>query len=58
MQQPSQSRIDEIRRHIEKLGITEQDIADAVKWAREDERNQTGSTQNPPTDTNLTTHIE
>jgi hypothetical protein len=29
------SRLDEIRAHIEKLGITEQDIADAVAWARQ-----------------------
>jgi hypothetical protein len=49
MEQPSQDRLDEIRRHIEKLGITEQDIADAVKWARENERNQTASMQNLPT---------
>jgi hypothetical protein len=30
------SRLDEIHAHIEKLGITEQDVADAIKWARED----------------------
>jgi hypothetical protein len=53
MQQSSQDRIDEIRRHIEKLGITEQDIADAVRWAREDERNQTDSTQNPPAEPSI-----
>jgi len=29
------SHLDEIHEHIEKLGITEQDIADAIKWARE-----------------------
>jgi hypothetical protein len=29
------SSLDEIHVHIEKLGITEQDIADAIKWARE-----------------------
>jgi len=28
------SRLDEIRAHLEKLGITEQDITDAVAWAR------------------------
>lgn len=28
------SRIEEIWDHIEKLGITEKDIDDAVKWAR------------------------
>jgi Cu/Ag efflux pump CusA len=27
-------RLAEIREHIERLGITEQDVADAVKWAR------------------------
>jgi hypothetical protein len=30
-----QKRLTEIREHIERLGITEQDIADALKWARE-----------------------
>jgi len=30
-------RLAEIREHIERLGITEQDVADAVKWARETE---------------------
>jgi hypothetical protein len=29
------SRIEEVWAHIEKLGITEQDIDDAVRWARE-----------------------
>jgi hypothetical protein len=29
------SSLDEIHAHIEKLGITEQDISDAIKWARE-----------------------
>ncbi|MGQ0530625.1 MAG: AbrB/MazE/SpoVT family DNA-binding domain-containing protein [Panacagrimonas sp.] len=28
------SRIEEVWRKIEKLGITEQDIEDAVQWAR------------------------
>lgn len=27
-------RSDEVRRKIEKLSITEEDVADAVKWAR------------------------
>ena len=30
-------RLAEIREHIERLGITEQDVADAVKWARKTE---------------------
>ncbi len=29
------SRADEIRLRLEELGINEQDVADAVKWARE-----------------------
>jgi bifunctional DNA-binding transcriptional regulator/antitoxin component of YhaV-PrlF toxin-antitoxin module len=29
------SKADEVRRHLADLGITEQDIADAVAWARE-----------------------
>jgi hypothetical protein len=29
------SHLDDIHAHIEKLGITEQDVADAIKWARE-----------------------
>lgn len=29
------SKADEARLYLENLGITEQDIADAVKWARE-----------------------
>ena len=29
------SRIEEVWEHIERLGITEQDIDDAVRWARE-----------------------
>lgn len=29
------SRADEVRERLEELGITEQDVADAVKWARE-----------------------
>ena len=29
------SRIEEVWAHIEKLGITEQDVDDAVRWARE-----------------------
>ncbi len=34
--QPLQrSRADEVRVHLEELGITEQDVADAIKWARE-----------------------
>jgi len=29
------SRIEEVWAHLEKLGITEQDVSDAVRWARE-----------------------
>jgi hypothetical protein len=29
-----QARLQEIREHIARLGITEQDVADAVAWAR------------------------
>lgn len=29
------SKADEVRLYLEDLGITEQDITDAVKWARE-----------------------
>jgi hypothetical protein len=29
------SRLEEIWAHLEKLGITEQDVSDAVRWARE-----------------------
>jgi hypothetical protein len=29
------SRIEEVWAHLEKLGITEQDVTDAVAWARE-----------------------
>lgn len=29
-----ESRADEVRDHLERLGITEADIRDAVKWAR------------------------
>ena len=31
------SRIEEVWAHLEKLGITEQDVNDAVTWARETE---------------------
>jgi hypothetical protein len=31
------SRIEEVWTHLEKLGITEQDVSDAVRWARETE---------------------
>jgi hypothetical protein len=31
------SRIEEVWAHLEKLGITEQDVSDAVRWARENE---------------------
>jgi hypothetical protein len=31
------SRVDEVWEHLEKLGITEQDVNDAVAWARETE---------------------
>ncbi|MGA2808930.1 MAG: AbrB/MazE/SpoVT family DNA-binding domain-containing protein [Terracidiphilus sp.] len=30
------SRADEVRQHLADLGITEQDVADAITWARED----------------------
>jgi hypothetical protein len=30
-----QSRADEVRLKLEELGINEQDVADAVNWARE-----------------------
>jgi hypothetical protein len=29
------SRLDEVRDKLEKLGITEQDVTDAVAWARQ-----------------------
>lgn len=29
------SKADEVRQHLENLGITEQDIKDAIAWARE-----------------------
>jgi len=31
------SRVEEVWEHLEKLGITEQDVSDAVRWAREAE---------------------
>ncbi|MGP8174296.1 MAG: AbrB/MazE/SpoVT family DNA-binding domain-containing protein [Terracidiphilus sp.] len=31
------SRIEEVWAHLEQLGITEQDVDDAVRWARETE---------------------
>jgi hypothetical protein len=31
------SRIEEVWAHLERLGITEQDVTDAVAWARETE---------------------
>jgi len=31
---PRQNKLDDIREHIASLGITEQDVADAVAWAR------------------------
>ncbi len=31
------SRIEEVWAHLEKLGITERDVDDAVRWARETE---------------------
>jgi hypothetical protein len=31
------SKIEEVWAHLEKLGITEQDVDDAVRWARETE---------------------
>jgi hypothetical protein len=32
-----QSHLDDVWAHLEKLGITEQDVSDAVRWAREAE---------------------
>ncbi len=32
-----QSKIEEVWAHLEKLGITEQDVDDAVRWARQSE---------------------
>jgi hypothetical protein len=31
------SRMEEVWAHLEKLGITEQDVKDAVRWARQTE---------------------
>ena len=31
------SKIEEVWAHLEKLGITEQDVTDAVAWARQSE---------------------
>jgi bifunctional DNA-binding transcriptional regulator/antitoxin component of YhaV-PrlF toxin-antitoxin module len=31
------SKADEVREHLAKLGITEQDVADAIAWARQDQ---------------------
>jgi hypothetical protein len=31
------SRLDEVRDKLERLGITEQDITDAIAWARQDQ---------------------
>ena len=31
------SRVEEVREHLEKLGIAEQDVSEAVRWAREAE---------------------
>jgi len=31
------SRGDEVREYLEKLGITEQDVRDAIEWARSSE---------------------
>jgi len=31
------SRIEEVWAHLEKLGVTEEDVDDAVRWARETE---------------------
>jgi bifunctional DNA-binding transcriptional regulator/antitoxin component of YhaV-PrlF toxin-antitoxin module len=30
-----ESRADEVRQKLEELGINEQDVVDAIKWARE-----------------------
>jgi bifunctional DNA-binding transcriptional regulator/antitoxin component of YhaV-PrlF toxin-antitoxin module len=30
-----ESRADEVRQKLEELGINEQDVADAIQWARE-----------------------
>jgi hypothetical protein len=32
-----QSRLDEVRAKLEQLGITEQDVTDAIAWARRSE---------------------
>jgi hypothetical protein len=31
------SRLDEVRAKLEQLGITEQDVTDAIAWARQDQ---------------------
>jgi hypothetical protein len=31
------SRLDEVRDKLERLGITEQDVTDAIAWARQDQ---------------------
>lgn len=31
------SRLDEVRAKLEQLGITEQDVSDAIAWARQNE---------------------
>jgi hypothetical protein len=31
------SRLDEVRAKLEQLGITEQDVTDAIAWARQSE---------------------
>jgi len=31
------SKIEEVWAHLEKLGITEQDVSDAIAWARQSE---------------------
>ena len=35
---PQKSGADKAREKLEKLGITEQDVADAIKWARSEEK--------------------
>jgi len=47
MEPTIQDPLDEIRRHFEALGITEQDIADAIKWARETEDEPKSPEQTP-----------
>lgn len=36
MEQPQQTRADEIRADLAQLGITEKDVSDAIAWARKE----------------------